>query len=400
MALNNEDMDILLAKFVTGETNAVESAVAERWIGASEENRSHVDRLRRVWRESQELGFKRMADVDEAWEKFRSRARAVRPVYHRIRWVAAAAVIILLVGIGVLIRRSGASDHGPAMVQVFSGNTERTDTLPDGSIVDLDAHSGLTYPAGFAGMQRKVSLTGGGFFMVAHDPRKPFSIAVDGISVRVLGTSFSIRRDSGLTEIAVVTGVVEVAGLRRSLKLYAHERLTVAQPDSGWIKQVDTVLPTVRDTIPPQMRDSPKMQKMPKAEMKADTDSPMMPKPAKMMKATKMMKSQKMEDDIRRMKDTLSRDASFNGPNEYQRQLGIMKAIVNDVIARGIVSDRNSLIGVVLSETELVVNGVKQPDDVHWQFRDKYLDGSGNGYFYGTISVMGKGYFFNKDDFK
>jgi transmembrane sensor len=394
MALKKEDMDILLAKFVTGETNAKESAAAERWIGASEENRSHVDRLRRVWRESRELGFKGMADVDEAWEEFSRRAGAVRPAYRRIRWVAAAAVIILLVGIGLLIRRSGASDHGPAMVQVFSGNTERTDTLPDGSIVDLDVHSGLTYPAGFAGMQRNVSLTGGGFFMVAHDPRKPFSIAVDGISVRVLGTSFSIRRDSGLTEIAVVTGVVEVAGLRRSLKLYAHERLTVAQPDSGWIKKVDTVLPTVRDTIPPQMRDTPKMQKMPKVEMKADTDSPKMPK------AAKMMKSQKMEDDIRRMKDTLSRDASFNGPNEYQRQLGIMKAIVNDVIARGIVSDRNSLIGVVLSETELVVNGVKQPDDVHWQFRDKYLDGSGNGYFYGTISVMGKGYFFNKDDFK
>src|SRR5580704_17580028 len=62
MALDNGDRDILLAKYVTGETNAAESAAAEKWIGASEENRSHVDRLCRIWRESQELGFKGTAD--------------------------------------------------------------------------------------------------------------------------------------------------------------------------------------------------------------------------------------------------------------------------------------------------------------------------------------------------
>jgi transmembrane sensor len=429
MALTNDDMDILLANYITGEADAEESAVAERWMAGGEENRRHVERLRRVWTESQELRFKGMADVETAWKNFRGRAADVRTIRYRIGWAAAAAVVLLVAGIGILLRPmghrdtgpghpdsgSGHPDTGPAMVRVFSTGMAKMDTLPDGSKVRLDAHSGLAYPAGFAGAQRKVSLTGGGFFEVTHDPRKPFSILVDGITVTVLGTSFSIRNDSGLTEIAVMTGVVEVAGLRRNMKLYAHERLMAAQPDSGWIKQVDIDVPTpadtrdIGDTVTPE---KPKVEKQPKAkkQMKAmkspkmQSDSAKVEEPDPKTEAVPKVQAAEGKAQAAPTKAQAAPAKMQDGPakiqDEYQRQLATMKAIIEDVVTRGIVRDRQHLVGVVLSETELVVNAVRQPDDVYRQFRDKYLDGSGNGYFYGTINVQGKGYFFNRDDFK
>jgi transmembrane sensor len=379
MALKKEDMDSLLAKYVTGETNAEESAAVQNWIDGSEENRRDVERFRSVWQESQELGFEGTADVGAAWEEFRKRVRMVRPVYRRIRWVAAAAVVILIAGIGVLIRQSGASNHGPVMVQVFSGPVARTTTLPDGSVVRLDANAGLSYAPAFAGQQRKVVLTGGGFFEVARDARKPFLVAVDGITVTVLGTSFWIRSDARATEITVETGIVEVAGPRRSMKVYVHERLSVAQPDSGWIKEgagfgqaFDTA---VADTARPAK----------------DT---LTPEQAKKMERVSQAKKYTLAH-----RDSLAANKTYLD-DDYHKRLTIMRAIIDDLIQRGFAKDRSGLKGVVLSETELVVNGVRQPDDLQKEFSKKYLDASGNGYFYGTISVTGKGWFFNGQDFK
>lgn len=65
-------------------------------------------------------------------------------------------------------------------------------TLPDGTKVWLNAMSSLKFPVAFASNQRSVELSGEGYFEVASNPSKPFTVAAKRMNVRVLGTHFNV----------------------------------------------------------------------------------------------------------------------------------------------------------------------------------------------------------------
>ncbi len=65
-------------------------------------------------------------------------------------------------------------------------------TLCDGSVVRLNAGSRLEYPNSFPSHERKVRLTGEAYFEIKHDGR-PFMVEVRQASIRVYGTHFNIN---------------------------------------------------------------------------------------------------------------------------------------------------------------------------------------------------------------
>ncbi|WP_341836730.1 FecR domain-containing protein [Chitinophaga pollutisoli] len=84
--------------------------------------------------------------------------------------------------------------------------------LPDGTAVWLNAASELRFPVRFTGSQRIVSLRGEGYFEVAADAQKPFSVQVEGDTINVLGTAFNISAyQSGRTATTLVSGKVAIA---------------------------------------------------------------------------------------------------------------------------------------------------------------------------------------------
>lgn len=84
--------------------------------------------------------------------------------------------------------------------------------LADGSKVWLNAASSLRFPASFSGKERKVELTGEGYFEVAHDADSPFKVSADGMTVQVLGTHFNINAysDEGSVKTTLLEGSVKV----------------------------------------------------------------------------------------------------------------------------------------------------------------------------------------------
>jgi transmembrane sensor len=86
-------------------------------------------------------------------------------------------------------------------------------TLSDGSKVWLNAASSLHFPTAFSGKERKVELTGEGYFEVAHNKEKPFIVTANNMDVRVLGTHFNINAysDENSIKTTLLEGSVKVS---------------------------------------------------------------------------------------------------------------------------------------------------------------------------------------------
>jgi transmembrane sensor len=142
----------------------------------------------------------------------------------RTAWWAAAA-IIMIVSISGYLWLAGKQDRSIANI----GITPTTDivahirniTLPDGSMIVLQAGSKLTYAAGFNTGSREVTLTGEAYFNIIHDPAQPFIIHTGNIKTTVLGTAFNIRSYEGAEKVvvAVTQGKVKVEDSKRELAI-------------------------------------------------------------------------------------------------------------------------------------------------------------------------------------
>lgn len=110
-------------------------------------------------------------------------------------------------------------------------------TLPDGTKVWLNAMSSLKFPVVFTANQRNVELQGEGYFEVASDHSKPFSVAAKGMKVRVLGTHFNISAyaNDDAVRASLVEGSIRAEN-QSSAMLVAPGQQAVLKDGFGAIK--------------------------------------------------------------------------------------------------------------------------------------------------------------------
>ena len=66
-------------------------------------------------------------------------------------------------------------------------------TLEDGTVVQVNAASELSFPTHFKKHLRQVRLQGEGYFKVKSNPQSPFNVLLGTLNVQVTGTTFNIR---------------------------------------------------------------------------------------------------------------------------------------------------------------------------------------------------------------
>lgn len=101
--------------------------------------------------------------------------------------------------------------------------------LPDGSHVWLNALSSLTYPIAFTGNERKVILTGEGYFEIANKKSMPFKVISEGQLVEVLGTQFNISayKDEQSIKTTLLKGAIRISTDRYSRILAPGQQVEV-----------------------------------------------------------------------------------------------------------------------------------------------------------------------------
>jgi transmembrane sensor len=104
-------------------------------------------------------------------------------------------------------------------------------TLSDGSKVWLNAESSLRFPAAFSGRERKVELTGEGYFEVAKNKEKPFIVTANNTNVEVLGTHFNINAysDENFIKTTLLEGSVKVSKGNASSLIVPGEQASVSK---------------------------------------------------------------------------------------------------------------------------------------------------------------------------
>ena len=95
--------------------------------------------------------------------------------------------------------------------------------LSDGSKVWLNAASSLRFPAFFTGKERDVELTGEAYFEVTKNTAMPFTVTVNDLHVRVLGTHFNINAYNDETSVKTTL-------LKGSVRVADHESIVNLKP--------------------------------------------------------------------------------------------------------------------------------------------------------------------------
>lgn len=207
---------VLVHRELTGEITSDESTILQNWLAEDKNNSIFAEDIRGIWIVSQSKVSGWEPDVEGSLKKLQQRiaedgqTKTTRqPVIFSLMKYAAAAVFIL--SIGYFVSGIGANS-ADLNWQVAETNTKEVKalTLADGSQVTLNEGTYFTFPENFGSDSRVVKMEGEGFFQIAREEDRPFSIEMDHGTVRVLGTSFNIENDpaANTTTISVASGKV------------------------------------------------------------------------------------------------------------------------------------------------------------------------------------------------
>ncbi|TDW51514.1 FecR family protein [Flavobacterium sp. 270] len=170
--------------------------------------------------------------LEATWKKIEDKEYFIKKTpFSKIRtiqrhWFGAVAATLIFCLLSVWVYKSNAlgsnsevtykeliDDNSEGLVeQTNNSDKPQSITLSDGSSVLLQPNSKLSYPKTFTGNERKVYLSGEGFFEISKNPKKPFYVYANEIVTKVVGTSFRVKAysDQPDVEVLVRTGKVRV----------------------------------------------------------------------------------------------------------------------------------------------------------------------------------------------
>lgn len=218
MNLNLKDIEFWLPQYFPGNLSEEKRAIIDEWRQHSSENEDIFQQNLRAWDAIPLLKEMEQFNSFEALRKIEPR---LKPTF-QLRWkgnIQRWAAILLL---PMFIYSGWLTYKHLIEVQKQSSviwQTIKTPPglkshfqLPDGTLVWLNSASSITFPQEFDDDSRVVSVTGEAFFDVHNDARKPFSVGLGKISVKVTGTRFNVinYEHESATEIILESGKIEL----------------------------------------------------------------------------------------------------------------------------------------------------------------------------------------------
>jgi transmembrane sensor len=197
-----EEATVWAAKADRGQLTPEDQSALERWLDSDSRRAGAYARALAV-----NAYFDRAAALGPGFSPAEfEKPDAPRPTFDRRKFLWAGGVAIAASAVGVA--GYGVVSAGNAIVTA-KGDMRRV-TLAEGSAITLNTDSRVD-PRIEERLRQVHLVKGEALFDVSRDRIRPFVVHVGDVRIRVLGTSFSVRRfDDGSVEVSVLEGVVEV----------------------------------------------------------------------------------------------------------------------------------------------------------------------------------------------
>lgn len=222
---------MLLGRYLSGEASPEEAIQLEEWIAADSANKQQFEQLSKVWSTISSAEACIIPDKETFFNQLRERLpqpHTAKTISLKLTWLKIAASIILIAGAVMLFTVLRKNVHPETAVTV-NRQTQQSilnDTLPDGTLAVISNNSLLQYPNEFNTTARSVTLRGEAWFNVTPNPAQPFIITAGPLQIKVIGTSFNVRTNNEVIEVAVKTGVVRMFNNIDSISVTAGQKGT------------------------------------------------------------------------------------------------------------------------------------------------------------------------------
>ena len=247
----------------------------KEWLATDPANREELKKLLAIWDSLSIMNTVDNIDPEKAYQRFMFRAGAeetkteneietkteqkavpknVRKdmIFKTVQRIAAIFIISFSLGITFHYFLTKENQEEIAFIENITplGSTS-TIKLPDGSTVALNAGSTLRYPNNFGKDKRDVYLEGEGYFSVAKQDKKIFTVHTSLAKINVTGTEFNVKayKDEKTVETILIKGEVivengkEGTSIDRAITLKPGQKLSVPAPElqkEPVITQLDT----------------------------------------------------------------------------------------------------------------------------------------------------------------
>lgn len=215
--MTEETINEIIIKYLTDESSTEEDKELLTWLSGSEDNRKLFRSLKDAYDLGQFENHIIKSDTAAEWKKLLRQIQSVeKPAYPVIlfRKIGRYAAIFIL---GLLFMKVADVVFTKNMRQkefitrIETGKGERSKiTLPDNSVVWLNACSSISYDQNFGKQTRKINMKGEAYFNVRKDVSKPFLVCSDSLTCRVTGTSFNLHSfdNDDITSLVLIEGAI------------------------------------------------------------------------------------------------------------------------------------------------------------------------------------------------
>lgn len=230
-----EQIDLIIIKYLSRNASEAEHATLLAWLEENEENRIYFRSLKDAYDLGRLEFDMKESRMKTEWNKFLKNISVTRPI---TRWrslgttimrYAAAFILGLLCLQYIHYLSDQTKEELLVNTQIETGVGDRSKiTLPDGTVVWINACSSVTYDNRFGEKDRVVSLQGEAYFEVKTDSVKPFLVKADKFTYRATGTSFNVyafEEDEDIS-IALMEGGVTIEYDAKAHRLYPQEIFT------------------------------------------------------------------------------------------------------------------------------------------------------------------------------
>ena len=226
----------LLKKYFNGQCTPTEESRVMEWLHSNQDNAFDNS----VFKDIDKASLK-----DSIWEEVKPISKASKPKQGLLSFLKLAASVLIFAVLVRFIYQSQflqPEDSEPGMeIQHKAFKTalgeKKNITLPDGTILHLNAGSELKVPVPFSDTTRTVHLQGEAYLQVVHEPSRPFIVVTEHAEVQVLGTAFNVNAylDEEYTTVVVSKGKVKLSAGKGGAVLLTKNQLGSYSSVSGTI---------------------------------------------------------------------------------------------------------------------------------------------------------------------